>query len=131
MKIFLETADRLEADILRGDYVPGSRLPSVRSLAKEMEVSEGTIQNTLRYLRDKRLVVTKRTRGYFVIEDDAYIRQMRKEEGNSRVQNLFSFLHSLGMTDTEIAGLIKKELDCQEPVYLFSSGDVEKMEQER
>lgn len=109
MKVFLEIAGRLEADILRGDYLPGSRLPSVRSLAKKMEVSEGTIQNTLRYLKEKRLVVAKRTQGNFVIEDEAYIRQMRQKEGNRLVQNLFSSLRKLGMTDTEIAGLIEKE----------------------
>lgn len=112
MKVFLEIADRLEADILKGDYLPGSRLPSVRSLAKKMEVSEGTIQNTLRYLKNERLVTAKRTQGYFVIEDETYITQMRQKKGNCLIQNLVSFLHKLGIADPEITELIDKELNC-------------------
>lgn len=112
MKIFLEIADCLEADILRGVYLPGSRLPSVRLLVKQMKVSEGTIQNTLRYLGNKGLVKAKQTRGYFVIEDETYIRQMRQKKENGLVQDLLSFLHRLGMTDAEIIGLIDKGLNC-------------------
>ena len=117
MKVFLNIADRLEADILRGAYLPGNRLPSVRLLAEKMEVSQGTVQNTLRYLKDKRLVTVKRTRGYFVVEDEAYIRKMRQKKENGLAQNLFSSLHSLGMTDKEIAELMDREQKSRKNRY--------------
>ena len=90
----------------------GSRFPSVRSLADRMEVSEGTIQNTLRYLKDKKLVTVKRTRGYFVNDDGAYLQQMREKEGSRLVCNLYRSLRDLGMTDLEIEGLFNKEVNC-------------------
>ena len=115
MKVFLEIADRLEAGILRGDYLPGSRL-SMRSFAKKIEVSEGTFQNALRYLKDKRLVTVKRAQGYFVIEDKAYTRQMRQRKGDELVQSLFSSLYSLGMTNREISELIEEKRNSLEIV---------------
>lgn len=78
MKLFIEIANILEAEIFKGTYPPGSRFPSVRSLADRMRVSEGTIQNTLRYLKDKKLVMVKRTQGYFVNDDGAYIQPIKK-----------------------------------------------------
>lgn len=112
MKLFLEIANILEAEIFKGTYPPGSRFPSVRSLADRMEVSEGTIQNTLRYLKDKKLVMVKRTQGYFVNDDGAYIQQMREKESSRLVWNLYRSLHDLGMTDSEIEGLLNKEVNC-------------------
>lgn len=112
MKLYLEIANSLEANILKGTYLPGNRFPSVRSLAKKMDVSEGTIQNSLRYLKNKKLVTVKRTQGFFVCDDMVYIQEVRQKEASRLAQNLYSSLHNLGITDTEIIGLIHKELDC-------------------
>lgn len=67
---------------------------------------------TLRYLKDKKLVTVKRTQGYFVNDDGAYIQQMREKEGSRLVWNLYRSLHDLGMTDLEIEGLFNKEVNC-------------------
>lgn len=112
LKLFLEIANILEAEIFKGTYPPGSRFPSVRSLADRMEVSEGTIQNTLRYLKDKKLVTVKRTQGYFVNDDGAYIQQIREKEGSRLVCNLYRSLRDLRMTDLEIEELLNKEVNC-------------------
>lgn len=111
LKLFLEIANILEAEIFKGTYLPGSRFPSVRSLADRMGASEGTIQNTLRYLKDKKLVIAKNTRGYFVNDDGAYIQRMREREVSRLVWNLYRSLRNLGMSDSEIEEFFNKEVN--------------------
>lgn len=110
MKLFLEIADAIETNILNGKLLPGDKLPSVRSMAKKLEVSSGTIQNAFLYLKNKNLVMTKRTKGYFVTEDMEYIKQTREEKANRITRDMFDFLYGLGLKDLEIATLFENIL---------------------
>ncbi|GAA2134541.1 GntR family transcriptional regulator [Actinomadura napierensis] len=49
-----------------GAYAPGNRLPSIRALAKEYEISPQTVQNALRELRQEGLVISQQGRAFFV-----------------------------------------------------------------
>jgi len=53
----------LACSILRGDHVPGSRLPSVRALAAQFETTVPTIQRALDRLAATGLVTAKRGSG--------------------------------------------------------------------
>lgn len=107
MKLFLEIADAIETNILNGNLLSGDKLPSVRSMAKRLEVSSGTIQNAFLYLKHKKLIMTKRTTGYFVTEDMEYIKKMREEKANRLTRDMVDFLYGLGMKDMEIAAFFE------------------------
>lgn len=49
-----------------GRYPPGTRLPSVRELAREYGLAPQTVQSALRELRQEGLVVSQQGRAYFV-----------------------------------------------------------------
>ena len=49
-----------------GRYQPGTRLPSVRQLAREYGLAPQTVQSALRELRQEGLVVSQQGRAYFV-----------------------------------------------------------------
>jgi GntR family transcriptional regulator len=53
--------------ILSGELPPGSRLPSIRTIAQEYEVATTTAQKVLEALRDEGLAVTS-PMGTFVAE---------------------------------------------------------------
>lgn len=107
MILFLEVAEEIETNILNGKLLPGDKLPSVRSMAKRLEVSVGTIQNAFIYLKHKNLIMTKRTAGYFVTEDIEYIKKMREEKANQLTRDIVDFLYGLGMKDWETAALFE------------------------
>ena len=52
-------ANDLEADILFGTIQPGTRLPSIRARAKELDVSDVKIQYAYRSLAERNLVVSQ------------------------------------------------------------------------
>ncbi len=59
-------SDRLAAAIERGEYPPGSRLPSEARLVRELGVSRGTLRHALASLRSRGLIEAVPSRGSFV-----------------------------------------------------------------
>lgn len=66
---YLQVADALRHEILRGEIGRGERLPSVRDLASRFDIAAVTVQNALRVLRDEGYVASRSTRGYFVRDE--------------------------------------------------------------
>ncbi len=48
--IYLQLMEEIKRRTVRGEYAPGSQLPSVRDMAKEMEVNPNTIARVYREL---------------------------------------------------------------------------------
>src|SRR5262249_5218504 len=66
-----EIATDLTERIRRREYAPGTQLPTYAALAALYSVSESTITNVIRLLRDRGVVVGIPGRGTFVPEDDS------------------------------------------------------------
>jgi len=65
-------ADQLSLDILRGSRPPGSRLPSVRELARTHQVSASTIQRVLMVLEARGLVRARDRSGILVLDPERH-----------------------------------------------------------
>ena len=63
---YQQEADDQRRLVTEGQYLPGTRLPSVRRLADEYRLAPQTVQNALRVLREEGLVVSQQGRAYFV-----------------------------------------------------------------
>ncbi|MEV6154887.1 winged helix-turn-helix domain-containing protein [Nonomuraea sp. NPDC052129] len=64
-------ADQIAAKIRRGDYPPGSWLPSERELSQEHEANRSTIRNALKLLADASLVTRVPGQGVQVSDPSA------------------------------------------------------------
>lgn len=76
--LYLDLSAKIEEQIINGDIRDGEKLPPVRKLAEQLEVSNATIISAYRYLENKGLVYTKRGSGTYtlpqnrkVLEDEA------------------------------------------------------------
>jgi DNA-binding GntR family transcriptional regulator len=56
----------LRGRIASGQYPPGSKLPTARELAAEFDISERTVSDAMRALREAGEVIGVRGRGVFV-----------------------------------------------------------------
>ena len=67
-----KVADRLSREILRGQRVAGSRLPSVRALAADYGVNISTVQRALARLAERGLVATRDRSGVEVLDPSVH-----------------------------------------------------------
>ena len=65
-RVFQALVEDLKQRIRRGEWLPGERLPSITRLAKDLEVSTGSVREALRSLQSIGLVRIEHGRGVFI-----------------------------------------------------------------
>jgi DNA-binding transcriptional MocR family regulator len=66
LPLYEEVAGRISYLIERGTLRPGDRVPSIRNLSKQMQVSINTVKEAYSQLEDRRLLEARPQSGYYV-----------------------------------------------------------------
>ncbi len=98
----------IRATVLRGKYVPGQQMPPIRTLAEREECNPATVQKALKVLEKQGLIVSRGSKGFFVIESEKKIIELRNQELNTLTKKLLKKLYELGFSDAEIFKLFDK-----------------------
>lgn len=109
--IYAQLVERIQMQIVSGQYSPGARLPSVRELAMVAAVNPNTMQKAFAELERSGLVITQRTNGRTVTEDEELIGDIKTGLAKEQVNAFFSKMSELGYTEKEASDLIKKYLN--------------------
>ena len=64
--IYLQIADRISDEILKGRYQEDSRLPSVREFAADIQVNANTVMRSYDRLQQQGVIYNRRGIGFFV-----------------------------------------------------------------
>lgn len=103
--IYLQLAERIMDAIIADRYTPGSRIPSVREYAAEVEVNPNTVVRSYEYLEQKNIVYNKRGLGFFVAENaPEVIMSMRRAVFYAEeLPYFFERIESFGWTPAELS----------------------------
>ncbi len=66
MPLYEEVAEKITFLVENGTFKPGERVPSLRSLSRQMQVSINTVKEAYGYLEDRRLIEARPQSGYYV-----------------------------------------------------------------
>ena len=78
--IYLQIAGYVGEHILRQQWLPDQKIPSVRDLAAELQVNPNTVMRTYEFLQSQGAVYNKRGLGFFVAPDAGQkVRDYRRE----------------------------------------------------
>ena len=88
--IYAQLVERIQMQIVSGQYLPGGKLPSVRDLAAVAAVNPNTMQKAFAELERSGLIITQRTNGRTVTEDEEMIRKIRAELAREHVDMFFA-----------------------------------------
>src|SRR5690349_10497376 len=69
--LYLQVRDLLASRIAAGDWRPGGTLPNEVELARELNVSPGTVRKALDQMEDEHLVFRRQGRGTFVADQSS------------------------------------------------------------
>lgn len=102
--VYLQIAKIIKLRILKGEYLPGTRIPSVRELAQEAAVNPNTMQKALELLKSEGLLITQRTTGRTVTEHQELIQLTRRALAKEYIKQL----SALNISIDEINELIQE-----------------------
>lgn len=100
--IYTQLADRIKRQILRGELLPGDKLPSVREMGIQANVNPNTVSRTYRELEGMSIVETKRGQGTFVTEDENVLTEMREELKEREISQFVKRMQEMGYSYSEI-----------------------------
>lgn len=102
--IYIQIADRISDEIVKGNFAEGERIPSVRDMATSLEVNANTAMRAYDRLQQEGLLVNKRGIGFFVASG-ARIRIIN-QRGQYLIDNqldaLFGLMKHLGISPDDL-----------------------------
>jgi DNA-binding transcriptional regulator YhcF (GntR family) len=108
--IYAQLVERIRMQIVSGYYQPGGKLPSVRELAATAAVNPNTMQKAFAELERTGLIITQRTNGRNVTEDEELIAGVKQGMAREHMEVFFSKMKELGFTKEEIKALVDGEI---------------------
>jgi GntR family transcriptional regulator len=110
LPIYLQIADYVSDKILLQLWLEDEKIPSIRELAIELEVTHNTVLRTFEHLQSKNIIYTKRGMGYFVAKNAfALLNTSRKEQFlKEELPSLFYKMNIIGFEINELVEEFKK-----------------------
>jgi len=110
--IYQQVAVQIKSKILTGSLKNNDQLPSIRNLAKELEVGIITVKKAYEVLLKEELIYSKGAVGYFVnVIDIEAILIFKKEEYLKKFKNLIDAAINDGLQIPDIKDILKITLE--------------------
>lgn len=105
--IYEQLINRIKSDIASGELEAGSMLPSVRSMAADLEISALTVKKAYDRLEEEGILVTVHGKGSFVSEKNSgLIAEKRMREAENNLAAAIDRARSSGFNNDEIRQII-------------------------
>ena len=110
--IYQQVATQIKSNILDGSLKYNDQLPSIRSLAKELEVGIITVKKSYEVLLQEELIYSKGAVGYFVNDIDlATVLTIKKEEYLDELKSIIDKAINDGLNINDIKDIVNSVLE--------------------
>ncbi|MGI6669164.1 MAG: GntR family transcriptional regulator [Acetivibrionales bacterium] len=109
--IYLQVAENIENDILKGNLEEGTQVPSTNQMAVMYKINPATSGKGINQLVDRGILYKRRGIGMFVAPGakEKIINERKKEFYKKHIAALLEEARILGIRTDEIADMIRKE----------------------
>jgi DNA-binding transcriptional regulator YhcF (GntR family) len=109
LPIYLQIIERIKMQIIKSEFKPLDKLPSVRELSCIYEVNPNTVQKALFELESMGLIFTERTNGKFVTGDIKVINELKSQTVDKMVGEFLTSMQNLGYSKEEVIDILKRQ----------------------
>ena len=110
--IYQQVATQIKSNILNGSLKNNDQLPSIRSLAKELEVGIITIKKSYEVLLQEELIYSKGAVGYFVNDIDLdTVLTIKKEEYLDELKSIIDKAINDGLNINDIRDIFNSAME--------------------
>lgn len=107
--IYLQIIEYIKMQIISKNYLPKQKLPSVRELALEFEVNPNTLQKALFELENMGLIVTERTNGKFVTDNEILIENIKRQTIGAKIDEFYESMAKIGLEKEQVLQILIDE----------------------
>ena len=108
--VYHQVADQLRRLVASGDLGPGTTLPSVRQLARDLGVNLNTIARAYRLLESEGFLVIRDRAGVVVASPAVEIEQSARAKLLDEMRATVARLRQAGMTAEELMAALQREV---------------------
>jgi len=110
--IYQQVATQIKSNILNGSLKNNDQLPSIRSLAKELEVGIITVKKSYEVLLQEELIYSKGAVGYFVNDIDLdTVLTIKKEEYLDELKSIIDKAINDGLNINDIRDIFNSVME--------------------
>ena len=110
--IYQQVAKQIKSNILNGSLKNNDQLPSIRSLAKELEVGIITVKKSYEVLLQEELIYSKGAVGYFVNDIDLdTVLEIKKEEYLDELKSIIDKAINDGLNINDINDIFNSVME--------------------
>ena len=110
--IYQQVATQIKSNILNGSLKNNDQLPSIRSLAKELEVGIITVKKSYEVLLQEELIYSKGAVGYFVNDIDLdTVLTIKKEEYLAELKSIIDKAINDGLNINDIRDIFNSVME--------------------
>lgn len=102
--IYLQIVEYVCQKILLGEWLPESKIPSVRELAVQISVNPNTVARSYEFLKNSEIIIDKRGIGYFVEKNGIEAAKKFRQETflQTELPIFFNTIYTLGLELTDL-----------------------------
>lgn len=112
--IYLQILDDVKNQLVSGKLKANQRLPSIRDLADELEVTPNTIQRVYRELESEKLSYTERGTGSYITQNSEVIENLKQALIREEVIRFYEQMQQFGLTNDQIIQQMKEYSEGRE-----------------
>ncbi|WP_350344274.1 GntR family transcriptional regulator [Proteinivorax tanatarense] len=106
--IYLQIADQIKRQILKGEIEHGFYLPSIRMLAKELQVSVITTKNGYQVLEKEGLIKSVKGRGFYVsAQKEDLLQDIKIKSVEKKLEDVVEEAKELNIPLEEVVEMLK------------------------
>ena len=105
--IYLQIVEEVKKRAVRGQYPPGCQLPSVREMAKALEVNPNTMSRAYMELEREGFIATRRGQGSFVTEEASRVKEERQRLAIAARDRFVAEVRELGLDAEQVESLLR------------------------
>ncbi len=109
--VYAQLVEIIGQKIIKNEFPPDSKLPSVRDLAAMAEVNPNTMQKALVELETEGLISSVRTTGKYVTDNVGLIENYKRKLAVKELVAFVGKMKDLGFKVEEIKQLVDKEIN--------------------
>jgi GntR family transcriptional regulator len=108
--IYLQMVDEVKKALVRGELLPGDKIPSHKERAEMSQVNPNTVQRAYQEMEKVGLTETLRGQGTFVRNDPMLLEQLRSEMAQEALRQFIAEMRSLGIDAKEMEQMLHRQL---------------------